>query len=134
VSRWLGSAEGLSDVAARLLEVQIENRPAIDLIRTYDADGTLFYVDPPYLHETRGDTKNYSFEMSLEDHRALAEALQAVRGKVVLSGYRHELMEDMFEGWFRIDAPSKLCHASKKARTEAVWCNFDPEGTQDAAA
>lgn len=63
VSRWLGSTEGLSDIAERLLKVQIENRPAIDLIRTYNAPGTLFYVDPPYLHETRGDTKNHGFEM-----------------------------------------------------------------------
>lgn len=50
--------------AERLLRVQIENRPAVDLIRLYDDAGTLFYCDPPYVHETRGDSKAYGFEMS----------------------------------------------------------------------
>ncbi len=33
VSRWLGGVEGLSDIAERLLRAQIENRPALDIIR-----------------------------------------------------------------------------------------------------
>src|SRR5437868_1361469 len=56
VSRWLGSVEGLPEIAERLLRVQIENRPAIDIIRLYDSPGTLFYCEPPYLHSTRGDS------------------------------------------------------------------------------
>lgn len=40
VSRWLGSVESLPEVAERLLWVQIENRPAIDLIRLNDGPGT----------------------------------------------------------------------------------------------
>src|SRR5258708_29955695 len=36
VSRWLGSVEGLPDVAERLLRVQIENRPAVEIIKLYD--------------------------------------------------------------------------------------------------
>ena len=34
VSRWLGGVDGLSDIAERLMRVQIENRPALDVIRT----------------------------------------------------------------------------------------------------
>src|SRR5438270_1002336 len=48
VSRWLGSVDTLPDIALRLLRVQIENRPAIEVIRLYDSAGTLFYCDPPY--------------------------------------------------------------------------------------
>ncbi|MDO8426621.1 MAG: DNA adenine methylase, partial [Deltaproteobacteria bacterium] len=33
VSRWLGGVEALDDIAMRLLRVQIENRPAIDMIK-----------------------------------------------------------------------------------------------------
>ena len=33
VSRWLGSVESLPEVAERLLRVQIENAPAIDVIK-----------------------------------------------------------------------------------------------------
>src|SRR5579863_9269327 len=52
VSRWLGSIETLPEVAIRLLRVQIENRPATEVIRLYDSTETLFYCDPPYPHET----------------------------------------------------------------------------------
>ena len=53
VSRWLGSVEGLAEIAQRLLRVQIENAPAPTVIRRYDSPETLFYCDPPYVHESR---------------------------------------------------------------------------------
>ena len=46
VSRWLGSLKGLPEIAERLLRVQIENRPAIEVIKLYDSPKTLFYCDP----------------------------------------------------------------------------------------
>src|SRR5437016_11804908 len=48
VSRWLGSVEGLSEISQRLLRIQIEHAPAIEVIRRYDSEETLFYCDPPY--------------------------------------------------------------------------------------
>lgn len=48
VSRWLGSVEGLSEIVQRLLRVQIEQAPAIEVIHRYDSPETLFYCDPPY--------------------------------------------------------------------------------------
>jgi DNA adenine methylase len=41
VSRWLGNVEGLAEVAQRLLRVQIENAPAIEVIQRYDSEETL---------------------------------------------------------------------------------------------
>jgi DNA adenine methylase len=64
VSRWLGGVEALPEIAERLLRVQIENRPALDVIRLYDEADTLFYCDPPYVHDTRGDDKAYGHEMT----------------------------------------------------------------------
>lgn len=60
VSRWLGGVEMLPHIAERLLRVQIENRPAIDVIRLYDSRNTLFYCDPPYVHATRGGFESLS--------------------------------------------------------------------------
>ena len=93
ISRWFGGIEALAEISERLLRVQIENRPAIDVIRLYDSPDTLFYCDPPYLHETRGDSKAYGFEMDEEQHRTLAAALHAIRGKAAVSGYRCALMD-----------------------------------------
>jgi DNA adenine methylase len=124
VSRWLGGVRVLEEIAERLIAVQIENRPALEIISLYDGIETLFYCDPPYLHATRGDAKAYSFEMSEKEHRALARSLTACRGKVVLSGYRHELMDELYRGWNRYDAPEKVCHTTKGMRQESIWYNF----------
>jgi len=124
VSRWLGSVEGLPEIAERLLRVQIENRPAIDIIRLYDSPGTLFYCDPPYLHSTRGDSKAYGFEMVEDEHRELAKTLNLTRGKVAISGYRNKLMDNLYKGWRRFDAPPKHCHSIKQVRQECLWMNY----------
>ena len=46
VSRWLGSVDGLAEITQRLQRVQIENAPAIDVIRRYDTAETVFYLRP----------------------------------------------------------------------------------------
>ena len=73
ISRFFGGVEMMPDISVRLLRVQIENRPALDVIRLYDDPGTLFYCDPPYVHETRGDSKAYGYEMTNREHEQLAE-------------------------------------------------------------
>jgi DNA adenine methylase len=124
VSRWLGSVEDLPEIAVRLLRVQIENRPALEVIRLYDGKDTLFYCDPPYVHSTRGDAKAYGYEMDDQGHRELAEVLRACAGKAAVSGYRCELMDGLYEGWNRVEAPAKTCHSIKKMRREALWMNY----------
>lgn len=124
VSRWLGSVEQLPEIAQRLLQVQIENRPAIEVIRLYDDPQTLFYCDPPYVHDSRSDTKAYGFEMTDPEHCELAAALAQITGKAAVSGYRCELMDDLYAGWRVVEAPEKKCHSSKKPRTEALWMNY----------
>ena len=124
VSRWLGSVDGLPEAAARLLRVQIENRPAVDLINLNDSQRTLFYCDPPYIHASRGDAKAYCHEMTDADHRRLADVLHGVRGKVAVSGYRCDLMHTLYAGWYRYDAQSKQTHSVKDARQESLWTNY----------
>src|SRR5436309_5363896 len=62
-SAWITAVDGLPDVHARLRRVVVLCRPAIDAIRTEDGQGTLFYLDPPYLKETRSVPDVYGFEM-----------------------------------------------------------------------
>lgn len=124
VSRWLGSVESLPAIAERLLRVQIENRPADEIIRLYDDTGTLFYCDPPYPWASRGDTRAYGFEFSDDSHRRLAEQLGTIQGMAAVSGYRCDLMDTLYRGWRRIDATAKQCHSSKGARSEALWVNY----------
>jgi len=124
VSRWLGSIEDLPAIALRLLRVQIENRPATEIIQLYDDPKTLFYCDPPYVHETRGDRKAYRFEMTDQEHRDLAAVLHRAKARAAISGYRCDLMDTIYKDWRCTQAPPKHCHSIKKVRQEALWTNY----------
>jgi DNA adenine methylase len=124
VSRWLGGVEVLPEIGGRLARVQIENRPALDVIRLYDSKRTLFYCDPPYLHDTRGDSKAYGFEMDEGQHIDLATTLNSCKGFVAISGYRNKLMDKLYKDWRRHDADPKQCHSIKQMRQECVWMNY----------
>jgi DNA adenine methylase len=127
ISRWLGSIDDLSLIVQRLQRVQIENCPAIDVIKRYDSEETLFYCDPPYPHDSRGDSKAYMYEMTDDNHRKLASVLHNVSGKVAISGYDCTLMNELYGDWKRIVAPEKYCHSIKQLRTEVLWINYIPE-------
>lgn len=127
VSEWLTAVDGLPDVHARLRRVCIEKMPALDLIRREDTPDTLFYCDPPYLHETRESKEAYAYEMTEADHRELLEVVRACKGKVMLSGYPSALYDDSLAGWSRhtFDLPNNAASGKQKSReTEVLWCNF----------
>jgi DNA adenine methylase len=128
ISRWLGSIEDLPEIAERLLRVQIENRPALDVIRLYDSPQTLFYCDPPYVHLTRGDNKAYGYEMTDDEHRELAQVLNFARGLVAISNYQCKLMDELYPSpkWIKHIASEKTIHSTKGKRVEALWTNYDP--------
>ncbi|MBI5876415.1 MAG: DNA adenine methylase [Chloroflexi bacterium] len=125
VSRWLGSVEGLSELVQRLVRVQIESAPAIEVIERYDSPETLFYCDPPYPHSTRGDSKAYAYEMTDDEHRALARTLHQCKGKVALSSYHCDLMNELYADWNHVEAPERLVHSVKQPRTEVLWINYE---------
>ncbi len=127
VSEWIGCVDGLPEIHARLRRVAIENLPALELIPREDTPGTLFYCDPPYLHETRSHTSSYAFEMTEADHVALLDVLKACKGKVMLSAYPSRLYDEALKGWGRhtFDLPNNAAGGDTKAReTEVVWTNF----------
>ncbi len=128
VSRWLGAVEDLPAIAERLLRVQIENRPAIDVIRLYDSPETLFYCDPPYVHDTRGDSNAYGYEMTDEQHAELANVLNHAQGMVALSNYQCALMDRLYPSakWRKTLSGPKTNHATKGTRIEVLWTNYDP--------
>jgi DNA adenine methylase len=129
VSEWIGAVEGLSAVHARLRRVVVENMPALGLIRREDTPSTLFYLDPPYPHETRASKDDYAFEMSVRDHQALLDLLRTVEGKVMVSSYPSPQYDEALAGWTRhtFNLPNNASGGKKKGReTEVLWCNFGP--------
>ena len=75
VSSWLSAVEGLPEAHERLKRVVVLNRDALAVIGQQDGPDTFFYLDPPYLHDTRVTTSDYEFEMGESDHSKLLELL-----------------------------------------------------------
>jgi DNA adenine methylase len=62
---WADFPKRINEICARLQGVIIENKNAFDLIKQFDAEDTLFYVDPPYLLQTRDAGTDYRYELKL---------------------------------------------------------------------
>jgi DNA adenine methylase len=104
----------------RLRGVIVEQRDFADVIKFNDSPSTLFYVDPPYMPETRERPTRYAHELSANDHIRLAEVLCNVRGMVVLSGYPSQLYRDLFSDWRTVDCRA-VAHGGAASRTERLW-------------
>lgn len=113
----------LYDIAARLRGVQIWDKPALEVLERCDAPDALFYVDPPYVTETRnGRYQNtYELEMDEDDHRELAAALHATRGMVLLSGYDCPLYRELYADWPRMTTQART--NGNGTREESLWLN-----------
>jgi len=64
----------------RLLNVQLECLPYQDILKKYDRDFTFFYLDPPYFNRPY-----YKFNFEEKDYVEMAERLQTIKGKFLLS-------------------------------------------------
>ena len=127
VSKYLSAIDGLEDVATRLRTVMIESRPAIELIPRYDGADSFFYLDPPYMPETRHGNKaaTYAYEMTVDDHAALLDALLQIKGRAMLSGYTAPLYDDKLKAWRREELKTKAHMAnSGEERIEVIWFNY----------
>ena len=97
-SRWLNVPESVLDAAKRLASVQLESRPALELIDDYDSPKTVFYVDPPY-PECVANCKPYRHQMTDADHVELCRRLRETKGAVVLSSYRNPIYDRELPDW-----------------------------------
>jgi len=132
-SAWLSAVAGLEAVHQRLQRVVILHRPALEVIRSEDAPTTLFYLDPPYLPDTKTSKAFGPLEMTREQHGELLDTLVGLRGKVVISGYPSKLYDDKLRRWqrFSFRVPNHAASGSmKRDMTEVVWCNFDAPADQ----
>lgn len=122
---WCNLPEKIMQAAERLRGVQIENRPAVELIQRFNYPNVLIYADPPYVLSTRHG-KQYRCEMNDQEHNNLLDVLLAHKGPVLLSGYDNALYNDRLRSWHREETNSYSQVCSKKR--EVLWMNFEPMG------
>jgi len=117
-----------------------EKRPEIEFIQTdavvflkkYQFQGNEFvYCDPPYLRETRRNSKRkyYRFEYTVEQHLELLEVIKTISGMVMISGYESEMYKEKLKGWRTHKFQSAVRGG---VNTEWVWMNYpDPVKLHD---
>lgn len=131
ITIWNRQGDLIEQAAERFKKVMVEKRDALQVIREHDRPSTLFFLDPPYLHDCRklgGDA--YTHEMTNEQHEELINLLQHVQGKVILCGYDNDLYDRL--GWKKVN---KTVAASGQngsvGRQEILWINPQAEKQQD---
>ncbi len=110
------------EVAARLKEAQIENRPAVETIKAHNGPAVLIYADPPYIRSTRtlhGD--QYKHEMTDSDHKEFLAAINEHTGMAVISGYDNELYREILKDWDMVQMKTTAERGIQ--RTECLWIN-----------
>lgn len=125
---WANYPAALAFVVERMRGVTIESRDACEVMAQHDSDGTLHYVDPPYLPETRSPANKhdlkyraYRHELTKQDHIRLLECLRNLIGFVVLSGYASHVYDDALSDWHRSER--KTFADGARPRTEVIWIN-----------
>ena len=125
VRYWRQLPERIAAVVERLKDAQIEQAPAVDVIRRFRHPDVLIYADPPYMLHTRKG-KQYIVEMAEEaQHIELLDALKEHPGPVILSGYDNDLYNEHLQGWKKLHRRAQA--EGGAARTETVWLNYEPE-------
>ena len=127
LSRWT-RLESLISMAAKRLKhsglnlVQIENMPAVDLIKRYNRPYVFIYCDPPYILSTRS-SRIYKCEMTDDEHIELLQTLKEHSGPVILSGYLNDIYSELLSGW-TMKTKKSNCEMGKAAM-EAIWMNYN---------
>lgn len=128
VAAWLGAVDGLYPVAERMMRVAIFNDKASAVIEREDSKDTLFYLDPPYMPETRVSDDVYRHEMTVAEHTQLLSQIVRCKGKVAISGYRCPLYDYHLADWNVTLWPiAAHCSSSdiKGTRLECLWRNYE---------
>lgn len=115
----------------RMRGVIVESLDFRELIPKYDGPDTAFYMDPPYAHDSRTDTRSYFHELYIHEHAELVKILLRIRGACVLSGYDTPVYKPLEDaGWTREEFIVKTTSAAHELkenaeRTEVLWCSPD---------
>lgn len=119
---WYRLPEWIIDIAERLRKVQIENRPALEVIKRFNCETVFMYIDPPYLLGTRTG-KQYMHEMTDTDHEELLKEILQNRAKIMVSGYESDMYNDYLKEWNKVYFNS--CAEQGRPRQEVVWINYE---------
>ena len=115
-------------VSARLKDVPLENKNALQLIRERDREDGLIYADPPYVKTERiyrivGKARRFR-----KFHVRLWQVLSACKGYVVLSYNDCPFIRKLYRDWYILSFQRGNPLSQKKGASfgELILTNYDP--------
>ncbi len=129
VNAWDTMLAELPRIAERVKDTIILNKNAFEIMKVWDDENTLFYLDPPYMPDTRseGSTSIYEYEMTVENHIEMLTLAKNSRAKIIISGYSCALYNRTLKGWKtkkKVVANHSSQAKTKETRTEMLWMNY----------
>lgn len=113
-------------LCARLENVTIENRDALEVITCYDNPNTFHFVDPPYINSDCGHYEGYFNEQHMED---LLRLLESIKGKFMLTMFPLQMIEEYAKknNWtiHRIERTISASKVNRRKQEEWMVCNYD---------
>ncbi|WP_198672585.1 DNA adenine methylase, partial [Helicobacter burdigaliensis] len=108
----------------RLKGVSIENKDFTYILKNYDNDGALFYLDPPYV-----GTEDYyqnTGGFGLKEHKLLNELLKNIKGKFMLSYNDCKLVRELYKDFNikELRVSYSLSAKDRKEQKELLVMNF----------
>ncbi len=112
----------------RLQNVLVENKDFEDLIKQYDRDDALFYLDPPYW-STEGVYSNINFDR--ETHERLRNTLVNIKGRFILSYNDCPEIRELYKD-FKIIEVKRINNMAQRYEAGSEFCeliimNFEPK-------
>lgn len=115
--------ERLPEIQQRLKDVVIENRSYDAVIKTYNKEESLFYLDPPYYN-----AEDFYNGFTHDDHLRLREQLVTVKGWFILSYNDHPAVRELYHDFNIKTAERSNClankHGSGRKYSEIIIKNF----------
>ena len=128
---WDNGVASIPLISERLRGVEIYHGDSLELLPALDGPDVLHYLDPPYVHGRRSNTRLYGpHEMTECDHRRLCGVIKGLMGRVILSGYTNPIYEEELADWgtesreFWLSARYNRDARSRSKKTETLWFNF----------
>lgn len=116
-------------LCARLENVTIENRDALDVIDCYDSADTFHFVDPPYVNS---DCGHYEGSFNEQNMNELLCLLSHIKGKFMLTMFPYDMIEQFATDnrWIihRVERTISASKCSRRKQEEWIVCNYDDIG------
>jgi DNA adenine methylase len=128
VSDFLSSVDRLPELHQRLSNLIVLNTDGIELIKKYDRENVLQFLDPPYMQSTRTSYR-YNCDLDYDGHiRFLDVILNVKKAKLLICGYDCELYDVLIKNNFKkqqfivntVDG-----NRTPKTKTETIWYNYN---------